>query len=430
MHPDKIINTDDTALLKEKLLSWAATFQTMCYFDSNGYTDPYSAFDVLVAAGAKSEVLANAGNAFEQLREFIQNRQQLFVPGFMGYDLKNETEDLQSTNPDHLGFPDLYFFEPEHVVMIRGGVVTISSKDAEAVWSSVENMVIPVAVPAEPIGIKSRFSRPAYIQAVQQLQQHIHRGDSYEVTFCQEFYAENVQHDPLQLFRALNEASPTPFAGFFKLGHRCILSASPERFLSRRGSKLISQPIKGTSRRQPGLAEDELAKQALKNNPKEQAENVMIVDLVRNDLTKNAVAGSVRVEELFGIYSFGHVHQMISTVVCTVDEELNNTQVLKNTFPMGSMTGAPKIRAMQLIEEFERSKRSLFSGTIGYFSPTGDFDFNVVIRSVLYNQQQRYLSFQVGSAITGESIPEMEYEECLLKAEAILSVLNQPGYIR
>jgi para-aminobenzoate synthetase component 1 len=210
------------------------------------------------------------------------------------------------------------------------------------------------------------------------------------------------------------------------LNNQYIISASPERFLAKRGRQLISQPIKGTAKRSANLAEDEQLKLSLKNHPKEQQENVMIVDLVRNDLTRSAVAGTVKVEELFGIYSFEQVHQMISTVTCLKADDVSDVEAIRNTFPMGSMTGAPKVNAMRLMEKYERSKRGVYSGAVGYFSPDGDFDFNVIIRTILYNAATQYLSFQVGSAITHSADAENEYQECLLKAKAILEVLGQP----
>jgi para-aminobenzoate synthetase component 1 len=272
--------------------------------------------------------------------------------------------------------------------------------------------------------INSRFQPSEYKEEVFKIKQHIQRGNIYEATFCQDFYAENCKLNPVDAFKELNKVSPSPFATFFKFRHNYIIGATPERFLSKRGDKLISQPIKGTIRRSHDPKEDEVLVDALKQDPKEQSENVMIVDLVRNDLTRCAVPGTVYVEELFGIYSFEQVHQMISTVVCTADPNLDNPSIIQAVFPMGSMTGAPKISAMEIIEEHERTKRGVYSGAIGYFAPGGDFDFNVVIRTLLYNSENQYLSFHVGSAITFESDAEKEYEECLLKAKAIKQILS------
>jgi len=265
------------------------------------------------------------------------------------------------------------------------------------------------------------------LNAAEKIKQHISRGDIYVTNFCQEFFAEHAEIDPLATFLKLNTISPNPFGGFFKWKDNYILSASPERFLAKRGSKLISQPIKGTAKRGKTLAEDEAIKQQLRTHTKELQENVMIVDLVRNDLTKSAKPGTVKTEELFGIYSFNQLHQMISTVVCELQDGLSAIDTIRHSFPMGSMTGAPKISAMRLMEQYERSKRGVYSGAMGYFSPDNDFDFNVVIRTLLYNSAKKYLSFHTGSAITYHANAEQEYEECLLKAKAILEALGQPS---
>lgn len=421
----KVFKTDDPGTLKIKALHWANSFETACYFDSNLYSDPYSAFDVFIAAGSAAVLKSSGGRNLSDLEHFLQC-QKTYIPGFLGYDLKNEIEDLESLNPDYLGFPDLYFFIPQHTLLIKGEQVFIYSSESERIWESINAIIIPQATENtfEP-QIRSRFSKDEYVATVQQLQKHIRRGDIYEVNFCQEFYAENAIINPLEVFIDLNKISPTPFSNFFKIKDNFIISATPERFLSRRGNKLISQPIKGTSPRGLNSVQDESQKNSLAQDEKELAENVMIVDLVRNDLTKSAKPGTVKVEELFGVYSFKQVHQLISTVVCEAAEGLSNTQIIANTFPMGSMTGAPKISAMRLAEQYERSKRGVYSGAAGYFSPDGDFDFNVIIRTILYNAKTAYLSFHVGSAITLDSDPEKEYDECVLKGQAINEVLGQ-----
>ena len=254
--------------------------------------------------------------------------------------------------------------------------------------------------------------------------EHIHIGDMYEANFCMEFYAENAAINPLEKFLKLNEISKAPFSVFFKNHKHYLLSASPERYLKKVGETIISQPIKGTSKRSSDPVEDEKSKQFLESDSKERAENIMITDLVRNDLSHTAQKGSVEVVELCKIYSFLQVHQMISTITSKLDAQYAPVDVLKTTFPMGSMTGAPKISVMKIIENLEETKRGLYSGAVGYFTPEGDFDFNVVIRSILYNQENQYVSFSVGSAITAQSVPEKEYEECLLKAKAMHEVLE------
>lgn len=424
MPAPKVFIASDPDTFKLKALLWANSFDDVCYFDSNHYSDPYTAFDSLIAAGAKKKISASPGNSFQELDDFLADMKG-FIPGYFAYDLKNQLENLHSSNPDYLGFPELYFFIPETTILIKGSKIEISSTDSQATWESINNWIIKTAHVTRPVEIKSRFTKSEYKSTVDEIKDHIRRGDIYEINFCQEFYAENADIDPLATFIRLNKISPTPFSGFMKMGQHYIISATPERFLSRRGLKLISQPIKGTRARHNDKQKDEDQKKNLQIDEKELAENVMIVDLVRNDLTKSARPGTVKVEELFGVYSFKQVHQLISTIVCARAEGLSNPQIIANTFPMGSMTGAPKISAMVLAEKYERSKRGVYSGALGYFAPNGDFDFNVVIRTLLYNRQNKYLSFHTGGAITIDSDPEQEYDECVLKAEAILQVLKQ-----
>ncbi|MGB4397763.1 MAG: anthranilate synthase component I family protein [Daejeonella sp.] len=420
----KVFTASDPGTFKLKALKWADSFNEVCYFDSNSHSDPYSAFDVFIAAGAKKKISLTAGNAFGMLDDFLAENEG-FIPGYFAYDLKNELEDLQSSNPDHLGFPDLYFFIPENTILIKGAEVHIYNTDPDETWGIINKMHVPEPVAPEPIKVLSRFTKSEYEQTVSEIQAHIQRGNIYEMNLCQEFYAEGADIEPVSTFIRLNKISPTPFSSFLKIDHHYIISATPERFLNRRGEKLISQPIKGTSARHDDELQDSAQKEKLQTDEKERAENVMIVDLVRNDLTKSAKPGTVKVEELFGLYSFKQVHQLISTVVCERKEGLTNTQIIANTFPMGSMTGAPKISAMILAEAYERSKRGVYSGAVGYFGPDGDFDFNVVIRTLLYNKRDKYLSFHTGGAITIDSDPVKEYQECLLKARAIMEVLKQ-----
>ena len=274
------------------------------------------------------------------------------------------------------------------------------------------------------IKIKLRIFKDAYFRQVHQMLAHIHRGDIYEANFCQEFYAEYELKDPLNTYKKLNSISKAPFAAYFRLEHQYLLCASPERYLKKEGNKVISQPIKGTAKRAAREKDDYKNRTNLARDPKERAENIMIVDLVRNDLSKSALKGSIKVEELCKVYTFEQVHQMISTISSRVSSDQNPVELLRETFPMGSMTGAPKVSAMKIIEALESSRRGLYSGAVGYISPENDFDFNVVIRSILYNHKRRFVSYSVGSAITAKASPEKEYEECLLKAKAMRQVLE------
>lgn len=408
---------------KKKALKYASSFEACCYLDSHNYQDKYGKHDCLIAFGTERELVAATGNAFTSLKSFVnENKDWMF--GLFTYDLKGEIEDIPDSKTDKLNFPDLYFFIPDNLIAIKNDEIQVL-KGGSDILKKIENINSESDSATLEIKIAPKFTREEYISGVNKIKQHIKRGDIYEMNFCQEFFSENAYIDPLSVYHKLTAISPTPFAGFFKIGAKYILSATPERFLSKRRNKLTSQPIKGTAKRSQNQAEDLRIKADLKNSKKEQAENVMIVDLVRNDLTKSAVKGTVKVDELFGIYTFPQVHQMISSISCELSPDVHFIDAIKNTFPMGSMTGAPKLRAMQLINKYERSKRGAYSGSFGYIDPSGDFDFNVVIRSILYNTDTAYLSFQVGGAITYESDAEKEYEECLVKASAIMKVLTE-----
>ncbi len=407
------------------MLNWSKQFNIFCLLDNRQYQFEVPAFECLLAVGCKKSIEINSGKAFEELRNFY-NDQDDWLFGHFAYDLKNETEQLNSANFDGVGFPDLSFFVPEIILKLSEEKVTILCEtDAAMIYDAVVSSSVSFIPAKSAIEIQHRIPRSVYLNTIKELQQHILRGDCYEINFCQEFFAENVLIDPLFVYQRLTALSPNPFSALYRWNGRYCLCASPERYLKKKRNKIISQPIKGTAKRNiQNEILDEQYKQRLFNSEKEKSENVMVVDLVRNDLSRVCREGSVRVEELFGIYSFPQVHQMISTISGEVAENVHAVDIIKATFPMGSMTGAPKKRVMQLIEQYEQTRRGLFSGAIGYFSPEGDFDFNVVIRSILYNAPSGYLSFQTGSAITFYSDAENEYAECLLKAEVIKQVLE------
>lgn len=408
------------------MLNWANQFSIFCLLDSPYYNAGKPSFECMLAAGTKKSIELQYGNAFEQLQSFNKLNKGEWLFGHLGYDLKNEVEKLRSENFDGIGFADAYFFVPEFVLVIKENVVEISCDgDAAQVFRAVTaTATVSVSSPGPAIAIQNRISGEAYIDAVKKLQQHILYGDCYEVNFCQEFFGTGLI-SPLSLYQQLISLSPNPFAALYKLEQRYCICASPERYLKKQGGIITSQPIKGTSRRDlENEAQDTANRNFLLLNEKERSENVMVVDLVRNDLSKICVEGTVKVDELFGIYSFPQVHQMISTVSGELKNDISWVDAVKATFPMGSMTGAPKKKVMELIEKYEQTRRGLFSGTIGYVAPNGDFDFNVVIRSLLYNAASKYISFQTGSAITFYSDAVNEYEECLLKAAAIKKVLQ------
>ncbi|MFD1140016.1 anthranilate synthase component I family protein [Larkinella insperata] len=418
-----------------KALSWAISQSDhVVYFNNNsarlpGFSLPYETFPHRLAVGVYQTVkFSPDADPFDVLSRHHQQHPD-FLVGYFGYDLKNRIESLESRHANLLGFPEMYFFQPRHVIDFDDNRITVRS------WDDPDEVLSQIAASQthqpNPISsgeslreaVRCRVTPEEYRQTVRRIQQDIIDGTVYELNYCIEFFLENARLDPLSVYNQLTERSPMPFSHFQRIGSHYVLGASPERFLKKTGDRLISQPIKGTIRRGTTPADDDRLRQQLRNSEKEQAENLMIVDLVRNDLARSAQTGSVRVDELFGIYPFRQLFQMISTVSAIQRADLPFTTAIKNAFPMGSMTGAPKVRAMQLIDQYEASRRGPYSGAAGFITPEGDFDFNVVIRSIFYNSSTSRASFSVGSAITYDADPQQEYDECLLKAEAILSVL-------
>ncbi|MDX1462888.1 MAG: aminodeoxychorismate synthase component I [Marinirhabdus sp.] len=417
-----------TPNFKRKLLEWASQFEEVAWLDSNGHQEKYSRFEAILAVDAFTAIRTDYFGAFDRLDEY-QRITKDWLFGYLSYDLKNDVEALRSENYDGLEFPDLYFFQPKKVFLFTEATVEIHylnmvADEMESDWEAIQHTAFSENEHSMPVSIKLRTSRENYEAKVTTMLDHIMRGDIYEANFCQEFYAENTTIAPLTVYDRLNDISSPPFASYMKFGAHHILSASPERYLQKHGSSVISQPIKGTAKRSTENKEDQTIKESLAKDPKERSENIMITDLVRNDLSRLAKKGSVRVEELCKVYTFNQVHQMISTIGCEIEEGISPVEIVRRTYPMGSMTGAPKISAMKIIETLEDAKRGVYSGAVGYFMPDGDFDFNVVIRSILYHESKKYISFSTGGAITAKSDVETEYEECLLKAKAMRSVLE------
>lgn len=441
----------------KKSLQWASTSETFIYLNPNEIDYPHEPFLHVLAVGEKRKICSSNSDkiegktSFDKLYNFWNNQTQSnpsWLFGYFNYDLKNELEDLSSENSDNLGFPNFYFFEPIYLLFFdaKGNFLIDKTKDStnfeDKVFDKIIEQIENIELSNKSIynslptinkpKINCRFTEEEYLKTVEIIQNHIIEGNVYELNLCIEFFIEKLELNPLEAYLELCKISKMPFSSFLKItvdnfgnkSEKYAICASPERFLKKIDKKLISQPIKGTVKRGLTQEEDEKHKDYLRTSEKERAENMMIVDLVRNDLAKSAEIGSTHVSEIFGIYSFQQVHQMISTVEATLHKDKNWAEAIKNAFPMGSMTGAPKIKATQLIEKYEKSKRALYSGSIGYISPTGNFDFNVVIRTLFYDSLSKYASFQVGGAITYDSDPQSEWEECLLKAKAIRSLFE------
>ncbi len=341
-------------------------------------------------------------NVFEKLDSFIKKHQGKHIVCFLSYELKNHIENLESSNIDNIDFPLLYCFVP--------GVIKTNYEIKEKIKDKIDTLKFQV-----------RESKQTYIKKIDEIKNHIQLGNFYETNYCYEWWTECLNFNSKNVYKKLISYTNPPYRFYADLENHQILCASPELFIQKRGNKLISKPIKGTQKRSTNKLEDKNLISELENNPKEKAENVMIVDLVRNDFSKISNPESVKVEELCKVYTFKNIHQMISTISCTIKDSTKFSSILKATFPMGSMTGAPKVRVLKTMEKLENTKRGLYSGSVGIIHPNGDFDFNVIIRTLLYNKRNKILSFHVGGAITSNSIPEKEYEETLLKAEALFN---------
>lgn len=409
------------------MLLWANHSNILLFLDSNQYQHTEGAYECMCAVRPVSQIINDDGHLTQLKTHFASHKDWLF--GHISYDFKNKLERLDSNHQSNFKFPDLHFFCPEIVCYILRGEnsVWIESliQSPDDIWEEIISYQSRKELTIEgKVTFQKRINNDDYLNIIQHLQKHILDGDCYEINFCNENYALDASIYPPGVFAQLNSHSKAPFAAYYRFQDQYLMCASPERFLRKTASRISAQPIKGTARRMPHAAQDEQQKKELFNSLKERAENVMIVDLMRNDLARFCTVDTIQVDELFGIYTFPQVHQMISTISGQLQEDRSIFDALKLSFPMGSMTGAPKIMVMQLIEHYERARRELFSGSVGYISPEGDFDFNVVIRSLLYNEQTNYLSFQTGGAITSDSVPEQEWEETLLKATTIEKIFR------
>lgn len=427
----------DPELFIRKLTNRIRKFSEVCILNSNNYrillpfANSHHSYDFIAAAGSLYKFTSDKNSCLPSVEQFIDGSAD-WLFGHLSYDLKNEIESLTSSHPDLIGFPLVSFFVPQYIFILLGNNLKVGwhkdyDNEDHASKFVCETEESPLPDPCKPLTgkIKGKIAKSEYLGSVGKIKSHIEKGDIYEVNYCQEFFADKVLIDPLSTWLKLIEESPTPFSCYYRHNDKYLLCASPERFLKKTGNRIISQPIKGTSKRGKTEEEEMVLAESLASDIKERAENIMVTDLVRNDLSRIASEASVRVDELCGIYPFPRVFHMISTISAELAPDISFTDVVKAAFPMGSMTGTPKIRAMEIIEQYERSRRGLFSGTVGYITPGKDFDFNVVIRSIQYNQTSEFLSFMAGGAITNLSVPEKEYHECLLKAGAIATVLGQ-----
>ena len=436
LHPEKLkneflmTNISEYYNIIQNLLESACKYDICMTLVSNSDINNtgFSDYEVICAAGAESELpFNNSSDYFNDLKKYLDSTKD-FVFGHFGYDLKNQIEDLVSVHNDNIGFPDAYFFVPSNIITYSNKKLHVVKKDKFFDLSSDSISRVKNIINNKTAIINKRITSDVYINTINEIKKQIQRGNIFEMNFCYEYYIDNYTINPVDVFMEINEISPMPFAGLYKYYDKYLLCFSPERFIKKTGNKILSQPIKGTIKRSSNISDDAALKSQLKNSLKERTENIMITDLVRNDLSKSAKQGTVKVDELCKVYPFKQVYQMISTISAIVADNIHPADIIKNAFPMGSMTGAPKVKAMQIAERYEKTKRGLYSGSIGYFTPENDFDFNVVIRSICYNETGKYLNFMVGSAITSQCKAEDELEECELKAGAFFHWIRNSIY--
>ena len=402
----------DARSIENRLLELSSSRSFFALYTSRGYPNSHKKYELVFGWGATAQFDADAlsEGAFESGWKF----------GYLGYEMRHRFEKLQKGNPALGDWPEAQFFAPRIAgTLSPEGELVVYGEDLQKAEAALALLLQPAGCSegSTSLDFSPVETKQEYLAAISALQEHIQCGDIYEINYCTAFVANAEGIDQQHLFRKLVGATDAPFSGYLKLGTRSVLCSSPERYITKQGTTVRSQPIKGTNRRlETG---NDAAQKALVDSEKERAENVMIVDLVRNDLSQVAAKGSVQVSELFGTYAFKNVNQMISTVEAELREGVSNWEIIRASFPMGSMTGAPKISAMQLAERYEKSAREVYSGAIGYIEPNGDFDLNVVIRSVCINTELARATVHVGGAITILSDPEAEYQECLLKAESL-----------
>jgi para-aminobenzoate synthetase component 1 len=417
----------DKTLWNDQLITFCSCYNHSIILTNNQQLlpEPYnslSSFNLLAGFDALETILCKASELKKRLKD------DDWYLGFLSYELKNECLELPASNKkSFIEFPDLHFFKPRWLIRQKEGIWQIGFSEKNNTKTEALAIVHQIGhtntsnsrISESKSTILASHNQKEYDTAFGKIQSHIQRGDIYELNFCIEFTAKDTSLRPAQTFKRLMQLSPMPLSAMLKYNNKYAFCASPERYMAKRGNKIVSMPMKGTAPRGGTKAENLEAHKRLSASQKEQSENTMITDLVRNDLSISALKGSVKVDELCGIYPFPNVFQMISTISSHLKNPEEWTAPLLDSFPMGSMTGAPKISAIKLIDQFECNKRGLFSGAIGYISPQRNFDFNVVIRTLLYDDEMKKISFWAGSAITAEANANDEYRECLLKAKII-----------
>ena len=421
---EKVFKVENINHFKDKLLFFSKSKENVILLDSNSKKNDY---EFIFSYGKISE-LKSFDNSLDKLDNYIKQVDD-WIFGFISYDLKDEIEGFKSKNLKYFDVPNLSFFHPTTIWVFDGvelKALYFDEKELYDIWNEINKIHISCdSIKSNPnVELKGRLSKEKYIRKIKNIKKRIKMGDTYELNFCFDFFNDNTKINPENTFKKLNKLTESPMSVYYKDHHLHVLSSSPERFIKRNKKTIISQPIKGTKKRGKNIDEDVFLINSLKNSIKEKSENHMIVDLVRNDFSRIAKKGSVKVTELSKINTYKNIHQMVSTIEAQIENDMFFSTILKSTFPMGSMTGAPKIKTMKIIDELEETSRGIYSGAIGYIDPNKNFDFNVVIRTIIYDDKLSKISVNVGSGITFKSDPKDEYEECLTKIDALKKSLS------
>lgn len=383
------------------------------------------------------------GNPFEVLKELLNQNKLDYkadIPflggavGFMGYDLCHYIEKLPRTAVDDMEIPDCWFGFYDGIIavdhknndtyLIALGLTEQPEAVADRLFKKINNLDKATTEIKEGIActeIKSNFTKEDYKRSIQSIKDYISEGDIYQVNLTQRFMCD-TKEEPFNIYGRLRELNPAPFSSYIDFGEGHILSSSPERFIKIKDRKIETRPIKGTRPRGMTQEEDKINREELLASEKDRAELLMIVDLERNDLGKISKTGTVKVPELFNLEQYATVHHLVSTVVGEMKENIDAIDVIQAAFPGGSITGAPKIRAMEIIDELEPTQRNVYTGSIGYLGFNGDIDLNIAIRTIVMKDSTAY--FQAGGAIVWDSDPELEYQESLQKARALIHTLK------
>jgi para-aminobenzoate synthetase component 1 len=358
--------------------------------------------------------------------------------GYFSYDLSHQFEELPKTVKKDVDIPEMVmgFYDGVIIVDHLKNKKYISAigfeKNIEEIIKKLEEKIVERQLKVDreklKIGsmiknkdITSNMNKEYYLESIQKLKEYIYSGDIYQVNFTQRFSCD-FKGNSMKLYKNLRDINPAPFATYFDFNDGIIVSSSPERFIKLTDGVMETRPMKGTRPRGKTPKEDEMLKQELVNSEKDRAELLMIVDLMRNDISRVAKTGSVEVTELFHLEEYATVLQMVATVKGRLRNDLTAVDIIKNTFPGGSITGAPKIRAMEIIDELEINERNIYTGSIGYIGFDGNMDLNIAIRTIILKDEKAY--FQVGGGIVWDSDPNEEYEESLVKGRALVKALN------